>query len=483
MLRAVPYAFLVASALGLDNGVERTPAMGYNTWNDFRCGSDLNSSAVRALADAMVSLGLAAKGYTYLNVDDCWSEPALDPTGRLVESAAAFPEGIGALAEYVHSQGLKFGLYSDRGWKTCAFRPGSGGNEALHASQLAAWGVDYLKHDSCWASSQPARAFAAYGRMRDALNATGRPILYSLCGWNAWYAPVGGSLANSWRIAPDCDEWANVYVAIRTNELLGRHAAPGAFNDPDMLLGSNPDAPASLSSAQVQAQFSMWAVMAAPLLIGSRLLSMPPADLQTYSNEEVIAIDQDALGVQGLVVWSNCPPFEPRDNWWMSPWSMPGDVAAAWTAALGTAGAIALAIALGSSRGPKRSRARRCVGGSSFLLVFWCGFGAAAIAYYRPQVDECQQVWARPLANGDAAVAMINFGHSPTTLNCEAECFARVIDLTRGAAEQSAPPAARIRDVVGRAALHGGEPVHGISATLAADGGSALYRLTPIRED
>jgi alpha-galactosidase len=312
--RAVRLLLLTAAgpASALDNGVGLTPAMGYNTWNDFRCGSDLNASAVRSIADAMVSWGLAAKGYKYLNIDDCWTESQLSADGRLVELSAAFPEGVGALASYVHSKGLKFGLYADRGWKTCAFGPGSGGNERLHASQLAEWGVDYLKHDSCWASSEPEKAFRAYGIMRDALNATGRPILYSLCGWNAWYAPMGQSLANSWRIAPDCDEWANIYIAIRTNEQLSAHASPGSFNDPDMLLGSNPDAPASLTPTQVQAQFSMWAVMAAPLLIGSRLLSMPESDLATYSNEEVIAVNQDPLGRQGAVIWSNCPAFEVR---------------------------------------------------------------------------------------------------------------------------------------------------------------------------
>lgn len=458
-------------ASALDNGVGRTPAMGYNTWNDFRCGSDLNASSVRALADAMVSLGLAAKGYTYLNVDDCWTEPELSPEGRLVELSAAFPEGIGALASYVHSKGLKFGLYADRGWKTCAFRPGSGGNERLHASQLAEWGVDYLKHDSCWASSQPEKAFRAYALMRDALNATGRPILYSLCGWNAWYAPMGESLANSWRMAPDCDEWANVYIAIRTNERLSPHASPGSFNDPDMLLGSNPDAPASLTPTQVQAQFSMWAVMAAPLLIGSRLLSMPKSDLATYSNEEVIAVNQDPLGLQGAVVWSNCPAFEPWDNWWMSPWSMPQDVAAAWIAGLATAGALCLASAALACRAGWRACAA-----AAALIVGLCLACGVAVAWFRPQVDECQQVWARPLAGGEAALAMINFAYSPATVTCDSECLASVFASTG-----AAPTLVRARDLVAGRLLAQSEPQGEISVTLQAEGGSALFRLTPVR--
>ena len=178
----------------LDNGLGRTPAMGFNTWNVFRCGG-VTAAAVVGVADRMVELGLVELGYTYLNIDDCWSN-ALAPDGSLVADPVAFPDGIRAVADAVHSRGLKLGIYSDRGLMTCAGRPASGGREAQHARQLASWGVDYLKYDSCWASNRHATAFEEYGRMRDALNATGRPILFSLCGWNAWYAPVGDQLGN-----------------------------------------------------------------------------------------------------------------------------------------------------------------------------------------------------------------------------------------------------------------------------------------------
>jgi len=209
---------LFVGPVGLDNGVGLRPAMGYNTWNDLRC-EGVTADAIDAIAVAMVELGLAKLGYAYLNVDDCWAT-ATDPSGELVADPAAFPDGLPALVESVHARGLRFGLYGDRGWKTCAFRPGSGGLEPAHAAQFARWGVDYLKYDSCWASNDHDAAFKQYGAMRDALNASGRPVLYSLCGWNAWYAPRGAELANSWRIAADCDEWANVYVAVRTNEAL-----------------------------------------------------------------------------------------------------------------------------------------------------------------------------------------------------------------------------------------------------------------------
>ena len=190
--------------------------MGFNTWNVFRCDG-YTAAAILGVADDMVRLGLLDLGYTYLNIDDCWSSQ-LAADGSLVPDPIAFPDGIAAVADAVHARGLKLGIYSDRGMLTCAGRPASGGKEVQHARQFASWGIDYLKYDSCWASNRHAVAFEAYGRMRDALNATGRPILFSLCGWNSWYAPEGDRLGNSWRIAPDTDEWANIYIAVRTNE-------------------------------------------------------------------------------------------------------------------------------------------------------------------------------------------------------------------------------------------------------------------------
>ncbi|EOD23526.1 hypothetical protein EMIHUDRAFT_239510 [Emiliania huxleyi CCMP1516] len=365
---------LFVGPVGLDNGVGLRPAMGYNTWNDLRC-EGVTADAIDAIAVAMVELGLAKLGYAYLNVDDCWAT-ATDPSGELVADPAAFPDGLPALVESVHARGLRFGLYGDRGWKTCAFRPGSGGLEPAHAAQFARWGVDYLKYDSCWASNDHDAAFEQYGAMRDALNASGRPVLYSLCGWNAWYAPRGAELANSWRIAADCDEWANVYVA---------HAAPGGFNDPDMLLGSDPTAPAHLTPRQVQAQFSL----------------------------------------QGEVVWSNCPPYAPRDNWWNSPWSMPREVAVAWTSA-------------------------------RLMLVF-----AACCTGY---------VWARPLEDGSHALCFVNFAPHAAVVGCDSACMARAgirsPVTVRDAVRQRATDFGQVRQV---------DAVH-----LPADGGSELYRLTPL---
>eukprot|EP00947_MAST-08B_sp_MAST-8B-sp1_P004844 g4844.t1 len=308
----------------LDNGVGLVPVMGFNTWNSLRCTSRLNAANLKAFADSIVSTGLRDLGYTTLAVDDCWSTTSRDPlTGKLRADPVAFPgpRGMGDVADYVRSKNLTVGMYGDRGSRTCAGRPGSGGHEAADAEYFAVdIGVSLLKYDSCYASSDRATAFAEYGAMRDALNATGRRINFQVCGWNSWYAPTGGALGNSWRIAADADDWVHIYRAIRTNENLGKYAGPGHFNDPDMLVGSGSgsspgsgsgsgsDAAAavSITPQQSRTQFNMWAVMAAPLMIGASLTDLTAWDRETYSNADVIAVDQDPLGVQGWPVYSDC---------------------------------------------------------------------------------------------------------------------------------------------------------------------------------
>jgi len=275
-------------------------------------------------------------------------------------------------------------------------------------------------------------------------------------------------LANSWRIAADCDEWANVYVAVRTNEALHAYAGPGHYNDPDMLLGSNPEAPAQLHPKQVQAQFSLWAVMAAPLLIGSRLLDMPASDLETYLNAEVIAIDQDPLGVQGVPVWSNCPAFAPRDNWWNSPWSMPHEVAVAWSQALAALATVTLTSAMLLRRSV--GRLGRCSGAARALLMSLALLSASYIGviwHFRPRVDACQQVWARPLHDGAHAFCLINFAPTETEVVCDKECMRRA-----GVPSESL---VAVRDVVRHRDLG---DMSQIGVKLEGNGGSVLYRVT-----
>jgi len=307
LLVVVAAALLLGCASALNNGVGRTPAMGYNTWNDFRC-SGITAANIMAAADKMVEYGLLQVGFNHLNIDDCWSV-GREPNGTLIPDPTGFPDGIGAVADYVHSKGLKYGMYTDRGVNTCAGRPGSQGYEVIDANTFAGWGVDYLKEDSCNATQVPEEAFYQYGVMRDALNQTGRHIYFSLCGWEDWYAPVGFSLGNSWRINGDAYEWPYMVAAIFVNQNLSTFAHPGGWNDPDMLVGSNPQAAVFVTPDQSRTQFSLWSVMAAPLLIGSNMLNMSGYDLETYTNTEIIAVDQDPLGIQSTVIWENCQNF------------------------------------------------------------------------------------------------------------------------------------------------------------------------------
>ena len=175
---------LFALCSGLNNGLGRTPAMGYNTWNDYRC-DNINEANVLRVLDAFVRLDLPSVGYQYVNLDDCWAEKRL-ANGTIVANAQRFPHGIAWLAQQAHYRGLKLGIYTDRGLYTCQRLPGSKGFEKNDATTYASWGIDYLKEDSCFASDDHNVAFAEYATMRDALNATGRPILFSLCGWNSW---------------------------------------------------------------------------------------------------------------------------------------------------------------------------------------------------------------------------------------------------------------------------------------------------------
>lgn len=296
----------VATVIGLNNGLGQTPIMGYNTWNDFRC-DNVSAANIEKVATAIIELGLHRAGYRYVNIDDCWAVKR-DAEGVIVEDAEAFPNGMKSVGDYLHARGLKLGLYTDRGTATCEGRPGSEGYEELDAQTYAQWGADYLKEDSCNAPSDHEAAFEQYRLMRDALNRTGRPIYFALCGWSSWYAPVGKGLANSWRVGYDVNTWENVwYNAIVVNERLAQYAGPGGFNDVDALIGSTPGGAVSLTTTQSRTQFSLWSMMSAPLIIGSNMLHLTTFDLETYTNGEVVAVNQDPLGMQGTVVWQNCP--------------------------------------------------------------------------------------------------------------------------------------------------------------------------------
>jgi alpha-galactosidase len=295
-------ATLISSSLlyAQDKGLASTPPMGWNSWNKFGC--NVSEDMIRQMADGMVKSGMKDAGYQYVVIDDCW-QVERDQSGNIVADAKRFPAGIKALADYVHSLGLKFGIYSDAGSMTCAKRPGSLGHEYQDALQYASWGVDYLKYDWCNTTTQDAQA--AYALIRNALNATGRPIVLSICEWGTakpwlWGKAVGGNL---WRTTGDIsDTWQGkdkhhlgVVDILDLQDGLQSYAGPGHWNDPDMLEVGN----GGMTTDEYRAHFSLWGILAAPLLAGNDLRDMKPEIRDILTNKEVIAVNQDPLGRQG----------------------------------------------------------------------------------------------------------------------------------------------------------------------------------------
>lgn len=276
------------------NGLGRTPPMGWNSWNHFACNID--EQLIKATADAVVSTGLASVGYKYINIDDCWAELNRDSQGNMVARKSTFPSGIKALADYVHSKGLKLGIYSDAGSLTCSKEmPGSLGHEVQDAKTFASWGIDYLKYDNC--NNGGISAKDRYPAMSKALLNSGRPIFFSLCEWGqedpaTWAKAIG----NSWRTTGDIqDNWNSMTSLADQNDKWASYAAPGGWNDPDMLEVGN----GGMSTPEYRSHFSIWALAKAPLLVGCDVRSIDNVTLQLLSNKEVIAVNQDKLGVQG----------------------------------------------------------------------------------------------------------------------------------------------------------------------------------------
>ena len=284
------------------NGLAKTPPMGWNSWNKF--ARKVTDQLVRETADAMASNGMKDAGYEYINIDDTW-EAGRDAQGN-IQTNEKFPN-MKALADYVHSKGLKLGIYSSPGPKTCAGYEGSLGHEEQDAKTYAGWGIDYLKYDWCSA----ARAYdyhsmqAAYAKMGKALIDSGRPIVYSLCQYgllhsSEWGPEVGGNL---WRTTGDIrDSWDSMsHIGFDLQLPVTQYANPGHWNDPDMLEVGN----GGMSDAEYRTHMSLWSLLAAPLLAGNDLRSVPPDIMQILTNKEVIAIDQDKLGKEATRISKN----------------------------------------------------------------------------------------------------------------------------------------------------------------------------------
>jgi alpha-galactosidase len=284
------------------NELALTPPMGWNSWNAFAC--DINEKDIRETADALVASGMKDAGYKYIVIDDCW-HGARDSMGFIHPDPVRFPSGIKALADYIHSKGLKFGIYSDAGTATCGGRPGSRGHEYQDAITYAKWGVDYLKYD--WCNTDELIAKEAYKTMRDALYSAKRPVVFSLCEWGnnkpwLWGAEIGhlwrttGDITASWNGSISHGESWNSWSVLTIIDLqkdLRKYAGPGHWNDPDMLEVGN-----GMKINEDRAHFSMWAMLAAPLIAGNDLRKMSKETTEILTNKEVIAVDQDPLGIQ-----------------------------------------------------------------------------------------------------------------------------------------------------------------------------------------
>ena len=286
------------------DGLAQTPPMGWNSWNTFR--TDINEQLVKDIADKIVELGLKKAGYEYIVLDDGWMAKERDANGNLVADPKKFPSGMKALADYIHSKGLKFGLYNCAGAKTCAGYPGSRGHEFQDARLYASWDVDYLKYD--WCNTDKINAEGAYTTMRDALKSAGRPVVFSICEWGdnqpwKWAKDIGhlwrvtGDIINCWDCEVGHGTWSSsgIWKIINMRKDIRKVAGPGHWNDFDMMEVGN-----GMTDAEDRSHFAMWSMLASPLIMGNDLRKASKETVKTLTNKEVIAVNQDKLGIQGF---------------------------------------------------------------------------------------------------------------------------------------------------------------------------------------
>jgi alpha-galactosidase len=305
--------YALAEAFSVDSGLALTPPMGWNSWNAFE--KEIDEEKIRVIADAMVSSGMRDAGYTYLAIDDAWMASERDQNGRLVADPEKFPSGMKAMGDYIHSKGLKYGLYQDRGRMTCQQLPGSFGHERIDMETFAEWGVDYIKLDSCFAESNGRMSSEDYALYRKCIEATGRPMVLSISDFgNAAWAWGGKESAQLWRTSNDIYPWmGSVYACAETSagdraihpafNGLWQFAGPGHWNDPDMLhVGNLKHIDEERRDIADRAHFSLWCILAAPLMAGNDLRTMSESVRKVLTAPELIAVNQDRRGIQGYKI-------------------------------------------------------------------------------------------------------------------------------------------------------------------------------------
>ncbi len=297
----------IANAQKYEN-LAPTPPMGWNSWNYFSC--NVSEDLIKETADAMVESGMKDAGYVYVNIDDCW-QGERDSEGNIQPDPKRFPSGMKTLADYIHSKGLKIGIYSDAGWKTCAGRMGSRGYEFQDAATYASWGIDYLKYD--WCNTEGLKAEGAYLTIRDALYKAERPIVLSICEWGndkpwEWGPKIGqlwrttGDIHHCFDCIVDHGTWkqSGVMQILDKQEGLRKYSGPNYWNDADMMEVGN-----GMSVNEDRAHFSMWCMLASPLIAGNDIRNMSEETKNIFTNKDAVAINQDALGVQGFKYYSS----------------------------------------------------------------------------------------------------------------------------------------------------------------------------------
>lgn len=281
-----------------------TPPLGWNSWNTF--GTEVNEKLIEGVADKFIELGLKEVGYEYIVLDDGWMAMERDKDGKLYGDPKKFPKGMKALGDYIHSKGLKFGIYNCAGSKTCGGYPGSRGSEYIDAQTYASWGVDYLKYD--WCNTEKLNAEGAYMTMRDALKKAGRPVVFSICEWGdnkpwSWGENIGhlwrvtGDIINCWDCEVGHGSWSSwgVWKIINMRKKIRKVAGPGHWNDLDMMEVGN-----GMTDAEDRSHFAMWSMLASPLIMGNDLRTTTKETVKTLTSKEVISVNQDKLGIQGL---------------------------------------------------------------------------------------------------------------------------------------------------------------------------------------
>jgi alpha-galactosidase len=289
---------------GVEKNLALTPPMGWNTWNTFKCNID--EKLIRESADVLVSSGMRDAGYEYINIDDCW-QLGRNPDGTIQVDTKRFPSGMKALADYIHSKGLKFGIYSSAGYFTCQDRAASLGYEMIDAKTYADWGVDFIKYDFCYSTSPKLKGpknvpmdlvRKNYQAMANAIAASGREMVFSLCSWGEGQPWLwGGEVGQLWRTDVDIVvsyiSWRRWTGILDRQVGLEKYAGPGHWNDPDMLIVG------MIPHKEAIAHFSLWSLISAPLIAGNDIRNMSPETLEILTNKEVIAVNQDSMGVQG----------------------------------------------------------------------------------------------------------------------------------------------------------------------------------------